>query len=112
MRLAAQGQARTQQLAAAKGQGEQLLGRTHGPNLTAAEGELHLYTLEKAYWSYRLDVWTCRRMDVRAQVSAHLRRLYVCASTRPQRSLNRPTQSRELSPKTKKCGLSNSAFVL
>jgi hypothetical protein len=35
LRLAAQVQARTQQLATAKGQGEQLLNRTHGPNLAA-----------------------------------------------------------------------------
>jgi hypothetical protein len=38
VRLAAQVQARTQQLAAAKGQSEQLLDRAHGPNLTAADG--------------------------------------------------------------------------
>jgi|GEM_PF-1467824 hypothetical protein len=40
--LAAQVQARTQQLAAEEGQGEQLLDRTHGRNLTAAESGLQL----------------------------------------------------------------------
>lgn len=55
LRLAAQVQARTQQLAAANGQGEQLLNRTHGSNLTGCAGgwqlSVHASTRLHAYTS-------------------------------------------------------------
>jgi hypothetical protein len=55
LRLAAQVQARTQQLATAKGQGEQLLDRAHGPNLTAPGRALQLYTRESGTKSPRKE---------------------------------------------------------